>query len=126
MEIQEKDNETLAAYINHFKTAAKQCAFDNDTLAICISLKGLRDTPTMAAKICKKDPQTLAVGITLVEKLSAVHQLTATLTPSTVSMMSSDDRCLVCGQTGYFGYHCPDAQCYGCDEFLPLCPGLPP
>ena len=25
MEIQQKDNETLAAYIHHFKTAAKQC-----------------------------------------------------------------------------------------------------
>ena len=31
MEIQQKDNETLAAYIHHFKTAAKQCALNNDT-----------------------------------------------------------------------------------------------
>ena len=41
MEIQKKDNETLAAYIHHFKKAAKQCAFDNDTAAICIFVKGL-------------------------------------------------------------------------------------
>ena len=40
MEIQPKDNETLAAYIHHFKTAAKQCAFDNDTVAISIFVKG--------------------------------------------------------------------------------------
>ena len=38
-----------------------------------------------------KIPQTPAELIRLVEKLSAAHQLTATLTPSTVSMMSSDD-----------------------------------
>ena len=41
METQQKDSETLAAYIHHFKTAAKQCAFDNDTVAICIFAKGL-------------------------------------------------------------------------------------
>ena len=35
------------------------------------------------------DPQTLDEIIRLVKKLSAVHQLTATLTPSTVSMISS-------------------------------------
>ena len=41
MKIQQKDNETLAAYIHHFKTAAKQCAFDNDSVAIHIFDKGL-------------------------------------------------------------------------------------
>ena len=41
MEIQQKDIETLAAYIHHFKTAAKQCAFDNNTVAIFIFVKGL-------------------------------------------------------------------------------------
>ena len=51
----------------------------------------------MAAKIYEKDPQTLAEVIRLVEKLSAAHQLTATLMPSTVSMMSSDDTYFVCG-----------------------------
>ena len=63
MEIQQKDNETLAAYIHHFTTAAKQCAFDNDTAAVCIFVKGLRDTPTIAFKIYEKDPQTLAEAI---------------------------------------------------------------
>ena len=39
----------------------------------------------------------LAEVIRLVEKLSAAHQLTATLTPSTVNMMSGNDRYFVCG-----------------------------
>ena len=94
MEIKQKDNETLAAYIHHFKTAAKQCSFDNETVAIHILDKGLTDAPTITSKIYEKDPQTLAKVIRLVEKLSEVHHLTVTLTPSTVSMMSGDNRCL--------------------------------
>ena len=117
MEIQQKDNETLAACIHCFKTAARWCAFDNDTVAIHIFVQDLRQAPNITAKIYEKDPQTLAEGIRLVEKISAAHQLTATLTPSTVSNVSSDGRCFVCGQTGHFGHHCPDAQCYGWDEF---------
>ena len=56
MEIQQKDNETLAIYIHCFKTAAKQCAFDNYTVAIWIFVKGLMDSPTIASKIYEKDP----------------------------------------------------------------------
>ena len=95
MEKQQKDIETLAAYIHCFKTAAKQCAFDNDTVAICIFVRGPRDAPIIASKIYE-DPQTLVEVIRLVEKLSAAHQLTATLTASIFSMMSSNDTCFVC------------------------------
>ena len=42
-----------------------------------------------------KDPQTLSEVIRIVEKFNAAHQLTATLTPSMVSMMSSNDRCFI-------------------------------
>ena len=51
MEIQQKDIETLVAYIHLFKTAAKQCAFDNDTVAISIIIKGLRDAPNCIKNI---------------------------------------------------------------------------
>ena len=57
MEIQQKDNETLAAYIHCFKTAAKQCAFDNDTAAIHIFVKGFWYAPSNMAKIYRKDPR---------------------------------------------------------------------
>ena len=97
MEIQQKDYETLAAYIHCFKTAVKQCAFDNDTAAICIFVKGLQDVHTTTAKIDKNDPQTLSEFIRLVEKHNAAQQLTATLTPSMVSMMCNDGRCFVYG-----------------------------
>ena len=50
MEIQQKHNETLATYIQHFKTAGNGCDCDNDTAAICIFVKGLRDGPTIAWK----------------------------------------------------------------------------
>ena len=41
MEIQQRDNETLAAYVHHFKTDAKRCHFNSDTAVICIFVKGL-------------------------------------------------------------------------------------
>ena len=44
-----------------------------------------------STQIHEKDPENPAEVIRPVEKLSSVHQLTATLTPSTFSMMSSDD-----------------------------------
>ena len=50
-EIQQKHNETLVAYVHCFKTEAKQCAFDNDNVAICIFVKGLWHVYTTAAKI---------------------------------------------------------------------------
>ena len=44
---QQKDL-TLAAYVHHFKTAAKWWAFDNDTAVIGIFVKGLWDEHTTA------------------------------------------------------------------------------
>ena len=52
----------LAAYIHHFKTAEKLCDFGNETVAIHIFVKGLRDAPTIASLIYEKDSQTLAGG----------------------------------------------------------------
>ena len=101
-------------------TAAKQYIFHNDTAAICIFVKGLQAAPAITAKIYEKDLQTLAEVIRLIEKLNVAHQLRATLTPSSVSMMSGNDRCFVFGCTCYFGHHCPDVHCYGCDELATL------
>ena len=57
MEMQQEDDETIAAYVHGFKTAAKASAFANDTVAIYIFVKGLWDVHTTAAKIYKKDPK---------------------------------------------------------------------
>ena len=59
----------------------------------------------------------LAEVIRCAENFSTAYQLKTTLTPSTISIMSSDNKCFVCWQTHHFGCHCPDTQCYGCDEF---------
>ena len=53
----------------------------------------------------------------IVKKFNTAQQLTAMLTPSMVSMMSNNDQCFVCRCMGYFGHHCPNAQCYSCNEF---------
>ena len=50
MEIQQKDKEILAAYICCFKTTAKQCMFNNDTVSISILGKGLQDGTIITAK----------------------------------------------------------------------------
>ena len=97
MGIQQKDNETVAAYVHCFKTAAMQHTFENDTVAICIFIKGLWVMYTTTDMIYEKDHQALSEVIRLVEKLNAAQQLTAMLTPSMVSMVSNDDTCFVCG-----------------------------
>ena len=42
MDIQQKENESLAAYVHHFKKDASRCKFDNDGATIRIFIKGLR------------------------------------------------------------------------------------
>ena len=113
MEIQQKGNWILAAYAHSFKMEAKRC----DTVAICIFVKGLWDTCNITGKVYKKDLQTLSEVIKLVEKLNTAQQVTATLSPPTVNMISSDNRCFVCGRKGHIGHHCSDVQCYNCDDF---------
>ena len=75
MEIQQRDNETLAAYVHHFKMEAKRCDFNIDTAAICILIKGLSDAQTITAKEYEKDPHTLPEVIKLVEKLNTAQQV---------------------------------------------------
>ena len=108
MEIQQKNNETLAAYIHWFKTEAKRSDFNSDTTAICIFVRSLWNAHSITAKNYKKDPQTLLETIKLVEKLN-VAQVTVTLTSPTVNMMLKYDRCFVSSKSGHIGYHCLDA-----------------
>ena len=42
MDIQQKEKESLVAYIHHFKREASRCKFDNDTSTIRIFIKGLK------------------------------------------------------------------------------------
>ena len=108
--IQQKEKESLAAYIHHFKTEAKRCNFTKNTATIRIFVKGLKNTHTLAAQIYKKGPQTLADAISEVEKLQAAHQLTTILTPSsTVNDMShEEDCCFQCQELGHIAHHCPN------------------
>ena len=117
MEIQQKENETLAAYVHHFKMEAKRCDFNNDTATMCTFIKGLWDAHRVAAKLYEKDHQTLSEAIKLAVKLNIVQQITATFSSPTVNMMSNNDSCFVCDKKGYIGHHYPEVQCYKCNGF---------
>ena len=117
MEIQQKDNETLAAYIHHFKMAANHCDFDNDTVAIYIFVKGLKMHTPSELKIYEKDTQTMSEVIRLVWKTQCSTTTNSHTNTPMVSMKSNNDRCLVCGWTCHIDHQCPDEKCYGCDEF---------
>ena len=73
MEIQQRENETLAAYIHQFKTEVKRCDFNSDTTTICIFVQGLWDAHNIAAKIYEKEPQTLLEVIKLEEKFNVAQ-----------------------------------------------------
>ena len=95
MDIQQSNKESLAAYVHHFKWEANRCKYNNDATTIRIFLKGLKNAHTLATKVYKKGPQSLADTIKEVEKLQAAQQITSTLIPaSSVNTMSSDnDKC---------------------------------
>ena len=119
MEIQQKEKESLTAYIHHLKREAKRCNFNNIAATIRIFVKGLRNDPTLAAQVYEKGPQTLADAISEVKKLQVTQQLTATLIPSsTVNVMSHEkDHCFQCQESGHIVQHCPNVHCFECDEY---------
>ena len=49
MEIQQKERESLAAYMHRFKGEAGRCNFNNNAASIQIFVKGLRNAHTLAA-----------------------------------------------------------------------------
>ena len=73
MEIQQKEKESLAAYIHHFKREAMRCNFTNNAATIRIFVKGLKDTHTLATRIYEKGLQTLTGATSEVEKLQAAQ-----------------------------------------------------
>ena len=92
MDIQQKEKESLAAYIHRFKREAKRGNFTDNVATIRIFVKGLKNAHALAAHVCQKGPQTLDDTISKVEKLQAAQQLTATLLPSsTVNVMSNEE-----------------------------------
>ena len=119
MDIQQTDRESLATYVHRFKWEASRCKFNNDTATIRIFLKGLKNAHTIATKVYKKGPQTLAEAIKEVEKLQATQQITSTLLPtSLVNTMSSDnDRCFQCQEIGHMACYCPHIWCFDCDNY---------
>ena len=119
MEIHQKEKESLAAYIHHFKREAKRCNCTNSRATIRIFVKGLKNAHTIAAQVYEKGLQTLADAISKVEKLQAAQQLTATLLPlSTVNVMShEEDYCFQCQESGHIARHCPNVCCFECDEY---------
>ena len=98
MEIQQKEKETLAAYIHYFKREASRCKFNNDAATIRIFIKGLKNVHTLATRVYEKGPQSLADAIKEVEKLQAAQQLTSTLLPSSAvnTMSSNEDKWFQC------------------------------
>ena len=57
MDIQQKDHESLAAYIHRFKREAKRCNFTNNAATIRIFVKGLKNTHTLVACVNEMDPE---------------------------------------------------------------------
>ena len=119
MEIQQKEKESLAAYIHKFKREVKRCNFTNNAAMICIFLKGLKNVHTLAAHVYEKGPKTLSNAISEVAKLQAAQQITATLSAlSTVNMMSNEgDQCFQCQELGHTAHHCPSIRCFDCNEY---------
>ena len=119
MEIQQKEKESLAPYIHCFKREASRCKFDNDATMIRIFIKGLYNAHTLATRVYKKGPQSLADAIMEVEKLQAAQQLTSTLLPSSSvnTMSSDDDKCYQCQESGHMACYCPWIRCFDCDNY---------
>ena len=119
MEIQQKEKESLAAYIHHFKREASRYKFNDNAATIRIFIKGLKNAHTLATRVYEKGPQILADAIREVEKLQAAQQLTSTLLiPSSVNTMSSnDDKCFQCQESGHMACYCPCIRCFNCGKY---------
>ena len=73
MEIQQKDSETLTAYIHRFKKEAKHCDFNSHPAKIRIFLKGLINSSRITLSVYEKGPTTIEDTIGIVEKISSAQ-----------------------------------------------------
>ena len=104
MEIQQKDSETLTAYIHRFKKEAKHCDFNSK---IRIFLKGLINSSKIAPGIYKKGPETIKDAISIVEKISSAQCIAASFSQNhQISMM----------KRGSTDHHTPSQDCSNCGQ----------
>ena len=88
MEIQQKDSETLTAYIHRFKKESKHCNFDSHPAKIRIFLKGLTNSSRIAPSVYEKGPTTIKDAIGIVEKISSAQRIAASFSQNhQISMM---------------------------------------
>ena len=125
MEIQQKDSETLTAYIHRFKKEAKHCNFDSHPAKIRIFLKGLINSSKIALGVYKKGPETIEDAISIVKKISLAQRIAASFSQNhQISMMkrgSTDHHtpsqdCSNCGQLGHPWFTCPHIICDRCNQ----------
>ena len=131
MEIQQKDSETLTAYIHRFKKEAKHCDLDSHPAKIRIFLKGLINSSRIAPSVYEKGPTTIEDAIGIVEKISSAQRIAASFsqnhqismmkrgpkdhhTPNHHHMLNQD--CSNCGQLGHPWFTCPHIICDGCNQ----------
>ena len=131
MEIQQKDFETLTAYIHRFKKEAKHCDFNSHPAKIRIFLKGLINSSRIAPSVYEKGPTTIEDAIGIVEKISSAQCVAASFSQNhQISMMkrgpnehqsanhhhTSNQDCSNCGQLGHPWFICPCIICDGCNQ----------
>ena len=134
MEIQQKDCETLTAYIHRFKKEAKHCDFDSHPAKVRIVLKGLINSSRITPSLYKKGPTTIEDAISIVEKISSTQCIAASFSQNhQISMMKRgcnehhapdhhhapthhqpiNQDCSNCGQLGHPWFTCPRIICDG-------------
>ena len=131
MEIQQKDSETLTAYIHRFKKEVRHCDFDSHPAKIRIFLKGLINSSRIVPSVYKKGPTIIEDAIGIVEKISSAQHIAVSFSQNhQISMMKRgpnehhapnhphtiNQDCSNCGQLGHPWFTCPRIICDGCNQ----------
>ena len=88
MEIQQKDSETLTAYIHRFKKEAKHCDFNSHPAKIRIFLKELINSSRITPSVYKQGPTTIEDTIRIVEKINSAQHIAVSFSQNhQISMM---------------------------------------